>query len=196
MARPPELQAGDAVTIHPLDAGRSAADAIERAARDVAALDPRGPLRPGDFFAYAWHSVNGVRKPGHCGLIVSVPGYDGPMPASVLRAEAAARRGAIYDLGAGGLEDDGRGDCSGALLEWLGVERVQPCEGWSSINTSAMVANALGSQSIFRHVSGPVPWSECGVIDCSASHPRGRAVGHRAGGGTLWARAGIPIRVV
>ena len=182
------------MTIDPLDPAHSAADAIANAARDV--LDPDGPVRPGDFFAYGWHTVNGVRRPGHCGLIVSVPGYDGPMPPSVIDAIDDIDRAVWYDLGGAGIEDDGRGDCSGWLLEKLRVKRVQPCAGWDSINTSAMVADATGPQRIFRHVGGPVPWAACGVVDCSGSHPKGRAVGRRPGGGLLWARAGIPIRVV
>ncbi len=158
-------------------------------------LDPNGPVRPGDALAFGWRTVNGVRRPGHCGLVVSVPGYTGPVPPSVRRAEAALARAAWYRLGAAGLEDDGLGDCSGALLEWLDVERVQPCAGWGSINTSAAIADATGPRKIFRPAPQPHPWAALGVIDCSSAHPKGRAVGRRTG--ALWGeRGGIVLRLV
>lgn len=181
--------------IDPRRGVRDGAGAIERAARDVVP-DPFGPLRPGDFFAFGWRTVAGKRKPGHCGLVVSVPGYDGPTPASVIDALDDIARAVWYDLGGAGIEDDGRGDCSGWLMEKLGVKRVQPCAGWSSINTSAAIADGTGPQRIFRRVTGPIPWAACGVVDCSSAHPKGRAVGRRAGGGALWARSGVALRVI
>lgn len=152
-------------------------------------------IAPGDILAYGWYKDprTGKRRPGHCALVVSVPGYTGPIPDSVRRAIADLGRG-VYHLGGGGLDDDGIADCSGWLCEVLGIERVQPCEGWGSINTSAMIANAKGSRSIFRRLAKPRDWAAIGVIDCSASHKSEGAVGRRTG--ALWgARDGEVLRL-
>lgn len=180
--------------IDPVDLASSLIDAM--ALEALAELDPDGPLRPGDAFAYGWRKIAGRRRPGHCALVVTVPGYTGPTPDSVRAAIADLGMG-TYELGGGGLADDGIADCSGWLLEKLGVKRVQPCAGWDSINTSAMVADTAGPRRIFRPVplwGRSSPWGQIGLIDCSSSHRSRGAVGRR--NGLLWAAAGVAIRLV
>lgn len=189
------------------DAGHGSRDALPgRAPRvgvgDVARLPAADAvtdtIRPGDVVVYGWHEVAGVRRPGHCGIVVEVPGYAGPVPDHVVRAEGYLGRG-VYELGAGGthlgdgtpFDADGHADCSGFVLELLGLDR-RARDGHPALNTSAMIADALGRRRLFEPVSGPVDWRAIRVVHCAASHPERGAV--RETGGTPWLKFGIAIR--
>lgn len=180
--------------IDQVDAASSAANAIADAARDVLPAT----IRPGDVVVYGWHEIAGVRHPGHCGIVVEVPGYAGPVPDHVVRAEGWLGRG-VYELGAGGthLEDgtpfdaDGHADCSGFVLELLGIDR-RARDGHPTMNTTAMITDALGRRLLFEPVPGSVDWRGIRVIHCASSHRARGAV--RETDGAPWLKYGIAIR--
>lgn len=155
-----------------------------------------GP-RPGDVVVYGWHpDARGKRRPGHVGILSSVPGWRGDLPASVLEARRWVGQG-IYHLGAGGrdpgdgtpFDRDGRCDCSGFACHCLGIDRKEGDKWW---NTTAIVLDGATPGDRWD----PVPLLGVDLRRCTAIHchgGRGPAVSETSA--ALWHQRGVVARL-